>query len=313
MARTTAELLAEAAAGNRRALARLLTLVERGGDEARQISAAVFGSATGWTFGITGAPGAGKSTLTAALVAEMRKSTRPVAVVAVDPSSPFSGGAILGDRVRMQAHTLDEGVYIRSMATRGHLGGLTVAVPDTVRVLQACGYEEIIIETVGVGQVEVEIASEADTTVVVVNPGWGDAVQASKAGLMEIADVFVVNKADRAGVMSTVHDLESMLALAGEREWTPPIVSCVATDGTGVADVWEAIDAHRASSAGSSSHRERRAERLERETRRIVEGSNQRRLAAALAGPDGQRLLARLTAGEIDPWVAAEQLLRIDN
>ncbi len=313
MVQTTGDLLAEAQAGNRRALARLLTLVERGGGEARQISSAVFGSAAGWTFGITGAPGAGKSTLTAALVAEMRKSERPVAVVAVDPSSPFSGGAILGDRVRMQAHTLDEGVYIRSMATRGHLGGLTVAVPDSIRVLQACGYKETIIETVGVGQVEVEIASEADTTVVVVNPGWGDAVQASKAGLMEIADVFVVNKADRPGAQSTVHDLENILALAGEREWTPPIVLCVATEGIGVADVQAAIEGHRAATSGGASHLERRANRLEREAKRIVEGTTQRRLEAALAGPDGQRVMARLLAGTIDPWLAADQLQQLDN
>lgn len=312
MAQTTSDLLADAQAGNRRALARLLTLVERGGEEARQISAEVFSAAKGWTYGITGAPGAGKSTLTAALVAEMRKSSRPVAVVAVDPSSPFSGGAILGDRVRMQAHTLDEGVYIRSMATRGHLGGLTVAVPDSIRLLQACGYEETIIETVGVGQVEVEIASEADTTVVVVNPGWGDAVQASKAGLMEIADVFVVNKADRVGAKSTIHDLENMLALAGEREWSPPIISCIATDGTGVRAVREAIEAHRAATHGSASHHQRRVDRLERETRRIVEGSAKRRLQAAVAGPEGKQLLAKLYSGDIDPWIAADQLRQLD-
>ena len=184
-----------------------------------------------YTVGLTGAPGAGKSTLTSALLAHLRAQDEQVAVLAIDPTSPFSGGAILGDRVRMQDHATDPGVFIRSMATRGHLGGLALAVPEAVRLLDAVGRPLVIVETVGVGQVEVEIAGAADTTVVVVNPGWGDAVQANKAGLMEIADVFVINKADRQGVAETRRDLERMLDLSELGEWRPPIVTAVATTG----------------------------------------------------------------------------------
>ena len=202
-----------------------------------------------YTVGITGAPGSGKSTLTSAVIAHLRERDEPVAVLAVDPSSPFTGGAILGDRVRMQDHATDPGVFIRSMATRGHLGGLSLATPEAIRLLDALGHRWILVETVGVGQVEVEVAGKADTTVVVVNPGWGDAVQANKAGLMEVADVFVINKADRPGVQETRRDLEQMLELSsetGERPddgWPVPIVPTVSTTGEGVAELWEAIGA----------------------------------------------------------------------
>ena len=237
--RSTAELYEAARDGDRTAVARLLSLIERGGEEARQIGRLAAPSAgVAYTVGITGAPGSGKSTLTSALVGHVRSTGADVAVLAIDPSSPFTGGAILGDRVRMQDHATDIGVFIRSMATRGHLGGLALATPEAIRLLDSLGRRLILIETVGVGQVEVDVAGKADTTIVVVNPGWGDSVQANKAGLMEVADIFVVNKADRAGADETQRDLEQMLDLAGPAEWPthespgswrPPIILTVAT------------------------------------------------------------------------------------
>ncbi|MEY2582442.1 MAG: GTPase, partial [Ilumatobacteraceae bacterium] len=236
--RPVAELFGAACDGDRPALARLLSLIERGGDEAREIARLAHPlSGHGYLIGITGAPGSGKSTLTSATIGHLRDQDIEVAVLAIDPSSPFSGGAILGDRVRMQDHATDPGVFIRSMATRGHLGGLSLATPEAARLLDAIGRPWTIVETVGVGQVEVEIAGKADTTVVVVNPGWGDSVQANKAGLMEIADIFVINKADRNGVEETKRDLEQMLELSelAGTAWRPPILSAVATTGQGVA------------------------------------------------------------------------------
>ena len=192
--RSPQELFDAARAGDRAAMARLLSLIERGGESAREVGRLSYPlGGNAYTVGLTGAPGAGKSTLTSVTIGHIRSLDREVAVLAIDPSSPFSGGAILGDRVRMQDHATDPGVFIRSMATRGHLGGLSLAAPEAVRLLDALGHELVLIETVGVGQVEVEIAGKADTTVVVVNPGWGDSVQANKAGLMEIADIFVIN------------------------------------------------------------------------------------------------------------------------
>src|SRR5687768_8877222 len=213
-------------------MARLLSLVERGGQPARDVGALTYPlGGRAHTVGITGAPGAGKSTLTNRLIETVRKQDEEVGVLAIDPSSPFTGGAFLGDRVRMQDHALDAGVFIRSMATRGHLGGLALATPEAIRVLDAAGFPLVLVETVGVGQVELEIAGAADTTVVVVNPGWGDAVQANKAGLLEVADVFVINKADRDGVDETRRDLDTMLDLSELREdqWRPPIVTAVAS------------------------------------------------------------------------------------
>ena len=230
-ARRPVELFAAAAEGDRSAKARLLSLVERGGDgavEVGRLAAPAAGDAA--TIGLTGAPGAGKSTLTSALIRHLRALGEEVAVLAVDPSSPFTGGAILGDRVRMQDHATDPGVFIRSMATRGHLGGLALATPEAIRLLDAMGHRWILVETVGVGQVEVEVAGKADTTVVVVNPGWGDSVQGAKAGLLEVADVFAINKADRPGVEDTRRDLTQMLELAAETAppgsagWSVPIV-----------------------------------------------------------------------------------------
>ena len=239
--RGPADLFAAAGNGDRAAKARLLSLVERGGEAAREVgrlAAPLAGDA--YTIGLTGAPGSGKSTLTSALIAHLRSLGEEVAVLAVDPSSPFTGGAILGDRVRMQDHATDAGVFIRSMATRGHLGGLSLATPEAIRLLDALGHCWILVETVGVGQVEVEVAGKADTTVVVVNPGWGDSVQANKAGLMEVADVFVINKADRPGVQETRRDLQQMLELSGEGAeaanagWQVPIIATVASSGESV-------------------------------------------------------------------------------
>ena len=264
-------LVERARAGDRGAVAKLISLVEHGGDDARAVVVALHPHAgNAWSVGITGAPGSGKSTLTDRLVSTIRAEGATVAVLAVDPTSPFSGGAILGDRVRMQDHATDPGVFIRSMATRGHLGGLAVATPQAVRVLDAIGTPWIIVETVGVGQVEVEIAGHADTTVVVVNPGWGDAVQAAKAGLLEIADVFVVNKADRPGAPETVRDLQGMLELAGDTGWRPPVVCTTATSGAGIDELWAAIGAHRAHLETTGGDEIRRRERLRAEVRTIV-------------------------------------------
>ncbi len=314
-----ADLLAAARDGDRVAPARLLTMVERGGRAARDLSALSFrtiGSGTAYTVGITGAPGAGKSTLTDRLIGQARAlglgegGGDRVAILAVDPSSPFTGGAILGDRVRMQDHAVDDGVYIRSMATRGHMGGLTVAVPDAVRVLSAIGFPLVLIETVGVGQVEVEVASASDTTVVVVNPGWGDAIQANKAGLLEIADVFVINKADRPGAGETRRDLELMLDLTVLGEWRPPIVETVASTGDGVEETWAAIDAHRRHLIDSGRLERMRRERIERELHQILVASVEDRIDELLGDPGYRALADELAAGAVDPYEAAERLLR---
>ena len=264
-----------------------------------------------YTIGMTGAPGSGKSTLTDKLIGLLRGSGNEVGVLAIDPSSPFSGGAILGDRVRMQDHATDEGVFIRSMATRGHLGGLSLATPQAVRILDAAGKPWIIIETVGVGQVEVEVAGAADTTVVVVNPRWGDGVQANKAGLLEIADVLVVNKADREGAADTVRDLQVMLELAGERDWRPPIVETVATDSRGIDDLWRAILDHRAHLEADGRLERRRDARLRDELRAIV---HERLRAGAEERCSGERfdqLVEKVAARKLDPYAAADELLQI--
>ena len=305
-----ATLLDAARSGDRSALARLLSKVERGGAEARSVSEVtheLVGRAT--TVGITGAPGAGKSTLTSSLVREMRAADVAVGVLAIDPSSPFTGGAILGDRVRMDEHVLDDDVFIRSMATRGHLGGLSVAVPDAARVLDAVGMEWVLIETVGVGQVEVEIAGEADTTIVVVNPRWGDTVQANKAGLMEIADIFVVNKSDRAGVDETVSDLERMLSLRSGSQWRPPVIRTIATEGVGSAQLWAAIQQHGEWSRATGEFERRRASRREQELRRIVNSLMVARVEELASGEAWRRASEDIAALRLDPWAAANSLL----
>jgi LAO/AO transport system kinase len=260
---------------------------------------------------MTGAPGSGKSTLTDKLIGLVRGSGEEVGVLAIDPSSPFSGGAILGDRIRMQDHATDEGVFIRSMATRGHLGGLSLATPQAVRILDAAGKPWIIIETVGVGQVEVEVAGAADTTVVVVNPRWGDGVQANKAGLLEIADVLVVNKTDRDGAADTVRDLEMMLELAGDRDWRPPIVQTVATDNRGVDDLWRAVLDHRAYLEADGRLERRRDERLREELRAIVHERLRAGAEERCHGERFDRLVAQVAARELDPYAAADELLQI--
>ena len=214
----------------------------------------------------------------------------------MDPSSPVTGGAILGDRVRMQEHALDDAVFIRSMASRGHLGGLAAAVPEAVRLLDATGWPLVIVETVGVGQVEVEVAVTCDTVVVVVNPGWGDAVQANKAGLLEVADVLAINKADRPGVRETARDLRNMLELSGTLEWTPPIISTVASSGDGVPELWDAIASHREYLEQSGELDRRRAQRAGEEALRIAEARFAKALGEAAASPEGVEVLAALEA-----------------
>lgn len=303
-------LVERAAAGDRAALARLISLIERGGPAGRAVGRATFplgGSA--YTIGVTGAPGAGKSTLVSRMIAHLRASQAEVGVLAVDPSSPFSGGALLGDRVRMQDHALDPGVFIRSMATRGHLGGLALAVPEAVRALDAAGLQWVLLETVGVGQVEVEVAGSADTTLVVVNPGSGDGVQANKAGLLEIADVFVINKADRPGVKELRRDLDLMLDLSAPAGWRPPIVPVVAATGEGLADAWTAVERHRAHLAGSGELEARRQSRIEAEVAEIVARVLEERARAASGAPEMEELRSQLAERRIGPYEAAERLL----
>ncbi|MEY2554127.1 MAG: GTPase [Ilumatobacteraceae bacterium] len=306
------ELFESACAGDRAALARLLSLIERGGEEGRQVSRLAHPlSGKGYLVGLTGAPGAGKSTLTSAVISHLREQGDEVAVLAVDPSSPFTGGAILGDRVRMQDHATDPGVFIRSMASRGHLGGLSLATPEAARLLDAVGRPWTLIETVGVGQVEVEIAGKADTTVVVVNPGWGDSVQANKAGLMEIADIFVINKADRKGVDETRRDLEQMLELSdlAVDAWHPPILPVVAITAEGIAEFWAAVLAHRAAIEASGELVRRRRYRLGEELREIVARRLELRARSLATGELWDRLKADVADHRVDPWSAADEML----
>lgn len=303
-------LLDAARAGDRRALARLLTLVERGGASGRVVAALAYRNTDeAVTVGITGAPGAGKSTLVDRLIAEARAEGSPVSVLAVDPTSPFSGGAILGDRVRMQEHALDDGVYIRSMATRGQLGGLALAVPEAIRTLAAAGQMLVLVETVGVGQVEVEVAAATDTTVVVVTPRWGDAIQANKAGLLETADVFVINKADHPGARETRRDLEQMLDLSPTGGWRPPIVDTVASKGDGIVDLWDAVRAHQQHMAQTGELDAVRRGRLEREFRTVLAARIERDVDRLLGHGQLAALIEDVVEHRIDPYEAADRLL----
>ncbi|MGH2681664.1 MAG: methylmalonyl Co-A mutase-associated GTPase MeaB [Actinomycetota bacterium] len=296
--------------GDPRLVARAISMVEDGAEVLPELIAGLYPS-TGraYTIGLTGSPGVGKSTLAATLVGAARARDLGVAVLAVDPTSPFTGGALLGDRLRMQSHATDPKVFIRSMATRGHLGGLALAAPEAVRVLDASGADIIMIETVGVGQAEVEVAREADTTLVVVAPGWGDAVQASKAGILEIADVFVVNKADREGAKQAARDLEQMLHMGPELEWTPPIVQTTATTGDGIDGLWEAIESHRKHLEGTGRLEDRRRERILREVEEMVLARLRRRMAATLEAGALEELGDDLVARRVDPYEATDILL----
>ena len=308
----TEGVIERALAGDGRALARLVSLAENGGPELRAVMKAL-APLTGRArvIGLTGAPGVGKSTVTAALVGAYRAREVKVGVLAVDPTSPFSGGALLGDRVRMQDHATDPGVFIRSMASRGHLGGLAAATPQALRVLDAAGFGAVLIETVGVGQAEVEIASLADTTLVLVAPGMGDAVQAAKAGILETGDIFVVNKSDHPGAQETVRDLRTMIALAhrGPTDWKPPIVSTTATAGEGVADLATALDAHWSWLAESGERDRRRQARAREEVAAIALAALRQRMGGLPGDSRIDGLAARVAAGELDPYSAADELV----
>ena len=304
-----ADILAAARRGDTRAIARVLTSVENRTDEGAGFFASLFADAgAAWITGVTGAPGSGKSTMVSALIPLMTPDEGRLAVVAVDPSSPFSGGAILGDRIRMMEHVGDDRVFIRSLANRGSLGGISESTPSVLAAMDGLGFDEIVVETVGVGQSEVEIATSADTTVVVVSPGWGDAIQVSKAGFLEVADVLVVNKADTAGVEAAVRDLTSMLAIGPERPWTPPVVMTTSTTGAGVSDLVDAIRSHRAYLADSGDRDRRRRIRAARELAAAV----RRRVEQTVDLRHDVGLVARVAAHEIDPWTAADILVSTD-
>ena len=295
--------------GDRRAVARAISLVEDGRPELEQLSAGIYpntGAAS--TIGITGAPGVGKSTLAAAFVGAARNAGRRVAVLAVDPTSPYTGGALLGDRVRMQEHATDPDVFIRSMATRGHLGGMALAAPEAVRILDAAGYDLVIVETVGVGQAEVDVAAATDTALVVLAPGLGDAVQMAKAGILEVADVFVVNKADRDGAPEVVRELRQMLQLGDARAWDPPVLSTDAVGVEGIDELWSAVEAHRDWLTTSGALDTKRRTRLLREVESLA--AERFKLAAANALAAGGALADRLLQRETDPYRAADELLR---
>ncbi|MGC5583077.1 methylmalonyl Co-A mutase-associated GTPase MeaB [Ornithinimicrobium sp. W1679] len=306
-------LVEQARAGSPRALGRLLTLVENDDPALREVMAALAPHATGVrTIGLTGSPGVGKSTSTAMLVRALRGRGLRVAVLAVDPSSPFSGGALLGDRIRLVDHALDEGVYIRSMASRGHLGGLARATPQALRVLDAAGHDVVLVETVGVGQSEVEVAGLADTTLVLLAPGMGDGVQAAKAGILEIGDVFVVNKADREGADATVRELRHMISLGDRTEphrWRPPVLRTVADRGEGVEELLEALDKHWGWLAEHGELDRRRRGRAAREVETLALG----RLRERLGDEHGDGLLAEavgeVLAGRLDPYSAADRVV----
>ncbi len=308
------DLLARARDGEARAVARLISLVEDASPLLREVAAAL-APHTGHAqvLGLTGAPGVGKSTTTTALVRALRAAGKRVGVLAVDPSSPFSGGALLGDRVRMQDHAGDPGVYVRSMASRGHLGGLAEATPQALRVLDAAGCDVVLVETVGVGQSELEIASLADTTLVLVAPGMGDGIQAAKAGILEVADVLVVNKADRDGADATVRDLRYARSLggrdAGPGAWRPPIVRTVAARDEGVDRLLAEVEAHRRWLADSGEGARRRCERAAREIEAIALAGLRARIGEVRGSAALAALAAEVVAGETDPHSAADRLL----
>ena len=305
-------LVAAARDGDARSLARLVSLVENGSAALRPVMRAVAPHAGhARVVGLTGSPGVGKSTVTAALVRAYRAAGLRVGVLAVDPTSPFTGGALLGDRVRMQDHATDSGVFIRSMASRGHLGGLAVAAPQALRILDAAGFDVICVETVGVGQAEVEIASLADSTLVIVAPGMGDSIQAAKAGILEIADIFVVNKSDRPGAQEVVRDLRTMLAMArfGADGWKPPIVSASAATGDGIEELVARLDEHWSWLESSGERDRRRLARARAEVSAIAVAEMRRQLGGLPGQSRLDDLAARVAAGKLDPYSAADELI----
>jgi LAO/AO transport system kinase len=312
------DLVDRARGGDPRAVARLVSIVEDGADgadgsaELRTIMQAIAPLAgRARVLGLTGAPGVGKSTTTSALVRAYRRLGKRVGVLAIDPSSPFTGGALLGDRVRMQDHATDRDVFIRSMATRGHLGGLASATPQALRVLDTAGFDLIMIETVGVGQAEVEVASLADTTLVIVAPGMGDAIQAAKAGILEIGDVFVLNKADRDGAQQAIRDLRNMIALAdwGEAAWKPPIVSTVAVHDEGIDELTGRLEAHAAWLESSGELVRRRQARAGGEVAAIALAELRARMGVLPGDARISQLAEKVAAGELDPYTAADELI----
>lgn len=306
-------LVSAARSGSHRAVGRLITLVENASPALRSVMSELAPYAgDAWIVGLTGSPGVGKSTTTSSLVAAFRARGLRVGVLAVDPSSPFSGGALLGDRIRLSDHALDSGVYVRSMATRGHLGGLAWAAPQALRVLDAAGCDVILVETVGVGQSEVEIAGLADTTMVLLAPGMGDGVQAAKAGILEVGDVFVVNKADRDGADLTVRELRQMISLGAPLaagDWRPPVEKLVAASGAGLDDVLAAMDKHWSWLSSSGALAARRERRAGDEITAIALAA----LRARMGGLGDDELLsslaARVVAGSLDPYSAADELI----
>ena len=303
-------LVAKLRSGDRRTVARLISLVEDGSDELADVIKAIAPlEGDAYTVGVTGPPGAGKSTLVSALVGVLRKRDMTVSVLAIDPTSPFSGGALLGDRLRMQEHATDPGVFIRSMATRGKLGGLAWAATHALRILDAIDSGVIVVETVGVGQAEVDVAREADTTIVVLAPGFGDAIQANKAGLLEIADVYVVNKMDREGANSTARDIKQMLHLGEARDWEPPVLLTQASEGKGIDELWAEVERHREHITASGELQRRRVARNRHE---IVEIAMARiRHAIDDVGDRDllQTLAEQVTEHGLDPYTAADKLL----
>lgn len=303
-------LIAAARAGDKRASGRLISIVENDPVGAVAVLQQTYEAAHGaWVTGITGAPGVGKSTLVNLLVGAWAAAGKRVAVLAVDPTSPFTGGALLGDRIRMEQSSGHSDVLFRSMATRGWLGGLARTTQRVATLCAGLGYDEVLIETVGVGQSEVDVAGAADSTIVVVTPGWGDGVQVAKAGVMEIGDVFVVNKADRAGVDDAVRELREMLDLAAAAAWLPPVVRTVASAGQGRDELLDALVRHRTYTAASDTE-PREAQRRKRDLRQALVDTIERSAREALAAPEGARLEADVIAGRIDPWSAASRLIR---
>jgi len=305
------DLVERARGGDQRAVGRLLSLVESGDVARLREATAALAPHTGHAHvvGLTGPPGVGKSTTTSALVTALRKRGDRVGVLAVDPSSPFSGGALLGDRIRMGEHGTDEGVFIRSMATRGHLGGLSWATPAALRVLDAAGCDTVLVETVGVGQSEVEVVALADTTVVLLAPGTGDGVQAAKAGILEIADVFVVNKADRDGAAETARQIRNMMTFGEKRDWTPPVLKTVAARGEGLDALVDALGEHREWARRTGERDRRRAARAGAEIEAVTLERLRARIAALRGASGLDSLAGRVAAGDLDPYAAADVLV----